>query len=353
MEKTERENMEKDVIISVIVAVYNAEKYLRQCLDSILSQQLEEIEILCVDDASTDCSADILDEYKKKDKRITIITHDENKGIARTRNDALKIARGKYIAFVDSDDFISDDALYKVKRCFDTDEEIDSVLFRVCICKEDETYISDYPMTPFNVIPGEKAFIESLDWNIHGWYVVKADIHKRFPYDETSRTYSDDNTTRLHYMSSRKVGYCDGIYYYRQHPNSVTHVISNSRYDFLDANTSMSNTLEKMNVSEDIRAKYEQIRWCNVCGMYMFYVRHRQSFSKYENKDALKRIFSAWQKVRLQLVPSKTKLKFGYIPFRTHYLPSKLSWNLYRLQEEIYFFLRRLKYGKEMKVIEN
>lgn len=92
-------------IVSILIPVYNVEDYLEKCLDSVISQTLNNIEIICVDDGSTDGSARILKKYKKKDKRIKIITK-ENGGLPSARNAGLEVARGKYIGFVDSDDFI-------------------------------------------------------------------------------------------------------------------------------------------------------------------------------------------------------------------------------------------------------
>lgn len=92
-------------IVSVLIPVYNVEDYLEKCLDSVISQTLNNIEIICVDDGSTDGSAKILKKYKKKDRRIKIITK-ENGGLPSARNAGLEAARGKYIGFVDSDDFI-------------------------------------------------------------------------------------------------------------------------------------------------------------------------------------------------------------------------------------------------------
>ena len=92
-------------MLSVIIPVYNVENYLNECLDSVTSQTLKEMEIICIDDGSTDNSLDILKEYSKKDKRIKIITK-ENGGQATARNLGIKEAQGEYIAFVDSDDFI-------------------------------------------------------------------------------------------------------------------------------------------------------------------------------------------------------------------------------------------------------
>lgn len=91
--------------ISVIVPVYNVEPYLRQCLDSIVNQTYPNIEILIVDDGSPDRCGEICDEYAENDSRITVI-HQENAGLSAARNAALDIARGEYIMFVDSDDWV-------------------------------------------------------------------------------------------------------------------------------------------------------------------------------------------------------------------------------------------------------
>ena len=91
--------------VSVIIPVYNVEKYLSECLDSVVNQTLKDIEIICVNDGSPDGSAAILEEYAQKDNRIKVITQ-ENRGLSEARNSGLKIASGEYIAFLDSDDYI-------------------------------------------------------------------------------------------------------------------------------------------------------------------------------------------------------------------------------------------------------
>lgn len=96
--------------VSVILPVYNGEKYLKQCLDSICSQTLKEIEILCVDDGSTDHTAEILADYAKKDERIRVI-HQANAGAGAARNNGLRQASGEYLSFLDADDFFEPDML--------------------------------------------------------------------------------------------------------------------------------------------------------------------------------------------------------------------------------------------------
>ena len=93
-------------LLSVIVPVYNVEKYLERCLKSILNQTYENMEILLIDDGSTDTSLKICNEYAKKDKRIRVI-HQENKGLSATRNVGLDNMKGDYVSFVDSDDWIN------------------------------------------------------------------------------------------------------------------------------------------------------------------------------------------------------------------------------------------------------
>lgn len=95
----------KKPVVSVLIPVYNVEKYLGRCLKSIMKQTLSNIEIICVNDGSTDKSAEILEEYSKKDSRIVIVTK-ENGGLPSARNAGLDAARGTYVGFVDSDDYI-------------------------------------------------------------------------------------------------------------------------------------------------------------------------------------------------------------------------------------------------------
>ena len=101
-------------LISVIIPVYNVEKYIKRCLDSVIKQTYSKLEIILVDDGSTDNSGEICDEYAKKDERVIVI-HKTNGGLSDARNKGIEKAKGKYIGFVDSDDWISEnmyEALY-------------------------------------------------------------------------------------------------------------------------------------------------------------------------------------------------------------------------------------------------
>ena len=244
---------------SLLVAVYNAERYLSACLDSLVGQTLRDIQIICIDDASTDCSPDILQNYALRDNRIEVIHLNNNMGQAHARNVGLEKAKGRYIGFVDSDDWLSPDCLQEAYKTFDQNPGTGCVLLHTVYVYPDGSR-KPYPMKPFAVLQGEEAFVQSLTWKIHGIYMVRADIHHQFPYDESARAYSDDNTTHLHYLASKEVRCCNGIYYYRQHTGSVSHQITSRRFDYLTAADAMKRKLIQLNAPEEILDIYENHR---------------------------------------------------------------------------------------------
>ncbi len=115
--------------VSIIVPVYNTpEQYLRECIESILSQTLVDFELICIDDASTDSSLSVLKEYAQKDSRVIVMVQDQNGGVAKARNRGLKEAKGEYLYFLDCDDFIEPHAmetLYRVSQ----EKQLDVLLF--------------------------------------------------------------------------------------------------------------------------------------------------------------------------------------------------------------------------------
>ena len=109
--------------ISVIIPVYNVEKYLVRCLDSVLGQTFKDFEVICVNDGSPDKSGEILSEYSKKDNRIIVITQN-NQGLSMARNNGLNIAKGEYVCFCDSDDTLHPqcfEIIYELIRKYDAD----------------------------------------------------------------------------------------------------------------------------------------------------------------------------------------------------------------------------------------
>lgn len=130
--------------ISVIVPVYNVEDYLNECLDSIINQTFEDIEIICVNDGSTDNSLAILEDYEKKDERIKIISQ-ENCGLSCARNKGMSVATGEYIYFIDSDDYLESEALGELYDLAEK-KDLDVILFKLINVDDDtkEKYPTKY-----------------------------------------------------------------------------------------------------------------------------------------------------------------------------------------------------------------
>jgi len=120
--------MSNECEVSVIIPVYNAERYLRECLDSIVGQTLREIEIICVNDGSTDSSVEIIEEYIRRDSRIAIL-HQENGYAGIARNNGMKHSCGKYLVFWDADDIFEAEALEKLYEQCETDQA------DICVCE--------------------------------------------------------------------------------------------------------------------------------------------------------------------------------------------------------------------------
>ncbi len=147
-------------LISIIVPVYNVEKYLCRCVDSILAQSYPHLEIILVDDGSTDSSGNICDAYREKDERIVVI-HKPNGGLSSARNAGLEIAKGEYIGFVDSDDYVSKDMYASLlERLENSETDIANIMYARAY-ESGETAPSPVPHKQNEDFSAE-AFLEEL-----------------------------------------------------------------------------------------------------------------------------------------------------------------------------------------------
>ncbi len=251
--------------VSVLMSVYNAENYLPKALDSLLRQTLSNFELLVVDDASTDSSLAILSVYAASDSRIRVMHNANNVGQAISRNLALDQACGEFVCMLDADDWFSPDALAEAVSVFRLHPQADSVLFRLIRYWDSDCREEEFPLAPYLSIDagllGKEAFRLSLNWRIHGLYMVRRQLHQRYPFDTSFRLYSDDNTTHLHYLHSREVWLCNGVYYYRQHARSMTSAVSPELFLHIKANLSMRETLLREGVGSEVVGEYDLHRW--------------------------------------------------------------------------------------------
>ena len=153
-----------EIKVSVIIPIYNTEKYIAECLDSIINNSLKDIEIICVNDGSTDNTLEILNSYAEKDSRITVINK-ENSGPSASRNAGMEVAKGKYILFIDSDDFIEPRAL-EYLYCEAEKDNLDQLYFCAKSFYDNdgfsyESMIDYYPRKAdySNIMSGREMFI--------------------------------------------------------------------------------------------------------------------------------------------------------------------------------------------------
>lgn len=222
--------------VSVIVPVYNVEKYLKRCVESILSQTMKNLEIILVDDGSTDQSGIICDEYAKKDSRIKVV-HKKNGGLSSARNAGLAIAQGKYVGFVDSDDDI-ENIMYE--RMYETieKENVDFVMSDyIRIPGNGETYLKTLEIEKGRYDRNnirEKIFPQlimsgNLEYGplLSVWHCMyRTDFLRKYnlKFDEEVR-WSEDNIFSAfvgYYASSFYYLKGEGLYHYYNNPGTIT-----------------------------------------------------------------------------------------------------------------------------------
>ncbi len=241
--------------VSVIIPVYNAEKYLKKCLDSACGQTLKEIEIICVNDCSPDSSLEILNEYASKDNRIKIIDFKENKGASAARNAGLKIACGEYISFIDSDDYISLNFLELLyNKAIDTNSDIikgeDLITLKennsIEILKQNEKIAKNkyFFLSGFSTAIYEKKLI--LDNNI------------LFP---GNMTMQEDTYWLIQVVhKANKINIVNGAKYYRQRHSDSVSISTNAKKKIEDFCKYVRFTFEILKAANINQEFYNQIK---------------------------------------------------------------------------------------------
>lgn len=219
--------------ISVIIPVYNSSTYLRKCLDSVVNQTLKDIEIIVINDGSTDDSKNIIEEYLCKYKNIIFIDQ-ENKGIGKTRNIGIKKATGEYITFVDSDDYIKENMLeeyYKYAKKHNFDLVIGSYIKKI---NNKEIIFENNKFKTGNVktTPQILYLIEYGPWA--KLYKREMLINNNIYFDE-KRKYEDMPFVSKALLKSKLIGQIiEPYYYYIIHNNSETTTMDKRVFDILD-----------------------------------------------------------------------------------------------------------------------
>lgn len=226
------------VKVSIIVPVYNAEKYITQCIESLLNQTLKECEFIYINDGSQDSSEVIINKYKKLDKRIKLISQ-KNQGVSAARNAGIKAALGEYIGFVDADDFVEKE-MYKVLYDTAEIENCDIVISNFQSKMEGHKVFSNYPF-PKNINLND----DYIQKNLLSYFLKKDDlnsvwtkIYKKKLIEKADATFpqnlalGEDGLFNMQCFSHAKsVRFIEYIgYHYREAEGSATRNIGNKDY---------------------------------------------------------------------------------------------------------------------------
>ena len=217
--------------VSVIVPVYNLERYISRCLDSVLLQNFTDFECICVNDGSTDTSASILDEYQKKDARIKII-HKENGGLPSARKAGLKQARGEFVIHVDGDDYLEQHAL---STLIQEQSRIDAdIVFADYYVDNESTgeqeYIQDYVFTHYDAMSLTKQVLSRGQFFI--WCkIIRKSLYNNVEIPEEIR-YTEDMVHLIQLTTQCHLSSCvnQPLYHYVKRLGSMTHALSSASH---------------------------------------------------------------------------------------------------------------------------
>lgn len=250
-----------NVKISVIIPVYNVEKYIRKCIESIIEQTYNNLEIILVDDGSLDQSGKICDEYCKLDKRIVVI-HKDNGGLSSARNAGLEIVTGDYIGFVDSDDYIEKD-MYEILL-----EMMESSGSKIGVCNKvyspNELKLGRGKIEIYERNEALREMILGIRYGSH----VCDKLFKAELFDDIcfpiNRIYEDLYTTYKLIWKSSRIAYLPiGKYYYRNNANGISKKrFSSKNLDFIEGLNELESFLKK---NEKELVKYQKMSMGKAC----------------------------------------------------------------------------------------
>lgn len=217
-------------LISVIVPIYNTEKYLVECIESIREQTYSNIEIILVDDGSTDASIEICDEFSKKDSRVRVF-HKENEGSAVAKNFGIQQSKGEYIILVDSDDTVSD-KMIEVLYTHIKEKNADIAIGNYYIYDESDKnfyfYVTDKDFSVEELAIQEIMNRQAGDWRFNSsafilptFKLIKKELFKEVQFSN-GRRFDDEATMHRFYLLASKIIFInDNLYRYRQRSGSI------------------------------------------------------------------------------------------------------------------------------------
>lgn len=317
-------------LISIVIPVYNVEPYLRQCLDSVTGQSYDNIEIILVDDGSTDKSGLICEEYASYDRRIRVV-HKENGGLSDARNLGLELCSGKYVTFIDSDDFVARNYVEELYRIltesgaeisvcdykeFYTEQEPDQ-------CSDEDTKIVFDRMQALEQIYGKYCVQMTTAWG--KLYKVELFDTIRFP---VGRVHEDVFVAhRLLYKASKVAFTTQKLYFYRKRRDSITGggFKPKNRLDALLAITERANFFEQEGLSNLSEKTY---KWLLSYGVETYVLAKKESE---ENEE----LFKGKLLEISMLVQRKSASRFVRLAARMAYSFPRFTYSLLKIRSSL------------------
>lgn len=261
--------------ISIIIPVYNVEKYVGKCLSSLISQTFTDFEIIAVNDGSKDDSLSILLHFQEKYDNITVLNQ-KNCGMSPARNAGLEIARGEYICFVDSDDYVAPTYLEELyNACVETESDIACCYYYFHFVEND--FLFEYPFRCRGVFDRSEAMnkllrdvqIQSLMWNKIYKHSLFTDYDIKFP----TMCFEDMAIANKIFAHANRVAVIDRpLYYYNQHPASTLATMNADKInDFIRAIAMVRISLERNGLYEKYKKSYLALtrKTCGCCYLYV------------------------------------------------------------------------------------
>jgi glycosyltransferase involved in cell wall biosynthesis len=280
-------------VISVLVAVHNGEAFLDTCLTSLRAQTLTDIEVICVDDGSTDSTPEILRRHAAADGRIRVLAQ-ENSGAAAARNHALRHATGVYALMVDSDDWITPDTLASASAALDKGA-FDGVFLQLYRYHQ-ETEIAVHEPLPATPLSGVEAFRLSLDGQVHGLVCWKRSFLTQYGFDEQGM-YGDEYSTRLLLINSSTLGSCEGKYFYRKHAASITSKFSRRWFDALSTQARIQELIDAHTLAPEVSSDFLKTRFHTLEWLLRSLYTHRHDLSRDEFSTLKKKLADSFSVV--------------------------------------------------------
>lgn len=319
---------------SFIMAAYNAEKYISEAISSVLNQSYDTWELIIVDDGSTDNTPVLIDCFSNKDSRIRVI-HQANSGTAAAaRNTALKHVSGDYVQMIDADDLLNENMLTEYEKKLKVNDFDIVIPNAICFENDDMDNIfweKDAPDKNYDqVLTGKRGFELSLDWTVHGFFLVKNELIQRIKYDPKLLN-GDEFTTRKLLFNADRIGFSDTYYYYRKNPDSTTKS-SKNKYRMYEC---VITDINIYNFSIDNHMSQEIVDKC-INKLIQSFFHYSNSFSKDEKLDD----------------DIEGRNYAGEILQRTYYMLTKDMFNCTPFKYRLFYYISGGKYRRFKAMIE-